>query len=77
MPADIQVGPATTRVPQSRRWLPWVVTAMVVGFAIINWADKALLGLVAQPVIQEFGLTAAQFGLLGLGPVSASQVEAS
>jgi MFS family permease len=65
VPADIQVGLVTSHVSRARRWQPWLVTALIVGFVIINWADKALLGLVAQPVMHEFGLTAAQFGLLG------------
>ena len=84
MPADIQVGPATRRVPQSRRWLPWVVTAMVVGFVIINWADKALLGgIIADRTSLRWVLftMSALWSLTSLpvllGPVSASQVEAS
>ncbi|HJQ48087.1 MAG TPA: MFS transporter [Amycolatopsis sp.] len=34
-------------------------------FVVINWADKAILGLIAGPVMKEFGLSAAQFGFVG------------
>jgi sugar phosphate permease len=43
----------------------WSVTTMVVMFATLNWADKALLGVVAQPLQDEFGLTATQIGFAG------------
>lgn len=32
---------------------------------VVNWADKATLGLVAQPLAEELGLTTAQIGLVG------------
>ncbi|QYN40703.1 MFS transporter [Pseudonocardia sp. DSM 110487] len=32
---------------------------------IVNWADKAVLGLVAQPLAEELGLSASQIGLIG------------
>ncbi len=32
---------------------------------IVNWADKAVLGIVAQPLMEELGLTASQVGLVG------------
>ncbi len=32
---------------------------------VINWADKAILGLTAAQIIPEFGLTTSQFGFLG------------
>lgn len=34
---------------------------------IINWGDKAVLGLIAQPLAEELGLTASQIGLVGSG----------
>lgn len=43
----------------------WTVTAMVVLFATINWADKAVIGLVAQPLADEYGFTASQIGFAG------------
>lgn len=43
----------------------WIVTTMVVVFATLNWADKALLGIIAQPLQDEFGLTSTQIGFAG------------
>lgn len=43
----------------------WIVTGMLVIFQIINFADKAVLGLVADSAIKDLGLTAGQFGLIG------------
>jgi len=43
----------------------WLVTAALVVFQIINFADKAVLGLVADSAIRDLGLTAGQFGFIG------------
>lgn len=43
----------------------WIVTGMLVVFQIINFADKAVLGLVADSAIKDLGLTAGQFGFIG------------
>ncbi|MFW1839652.1 MFS transporter [Acinetobacter gyllenbergii] len=43
----------------------WLITALLVLFQMINFADKAVLGLVAEPVMVELGLTATQFGFIG------------
>lgn len=43
----------------------WLITALLVVFQMINFADKAVLGLVAEPVMAELGLTATQFGFIG------------
>lgn len=43
----------------------WMVTGMLVLFQIVNFADKAVLGLVADPAMRELGLTAGQFGFIG------------
>ncbi|MEV0642967.1 MFS transporter [Streptomyces sp. NPDC050619] len=45
----------------------WSLTAIVVVLYIVNWSDKAILGLVAQPLAKEFGLTSSQIGLVGSG----------
>ncbi|MFO1079264.1 MAG: MFS transporter [Reyranellaceae bacterium] len=54
----------------------WGVTALIFLFMVINFADKAVLGLAAKPIMDELKLTPEQFGLLGsvfflLFPVSA------
>ncbi|MFC6063882.1 MFS transporter [Streptomyces ochraceiscleroticus] len=42
----------------------WAVTAMVVALMVINFADKAVLGLAAAPIMKEFGLTAGEYGAI-------------
>ncbi len=43
----------------------WVILAMVVVFMMINFADKAVIGLAAVPIIRDLHLTNAQFGEIG------------
>lgn len=42
----------------------WGITAMLVLLYVVNWADKAVYGLVAQPLQEELGLTAAEIGMV-------------
>lgn len=42
----------------------WVITIMLTLLFMVNWADKAVLGLAAEPIIKEFHLTNTDFGLL-------------
>jgi MFS family permease len=43
----------------------WAVVALVFLFMLINFADKAVVGLSSVPIMQELRLSHAQFGLLG------------
>lgn len=43
----------------------WGFTGLLVLLTVVNWADKAVLGVVAQPLAKEFGLSASQIGLVG------------
>lgn len=43
----------------------WIIVGMLVIFQMINFADKAVLGLVAEPAMRELGLSASQFGFIG------------
>ncbi|MFL4472832.1 MFS transporter [Paeniglutamicibacter sp. MACA_103] len=68
MSTSEQIQPHTLRAAvkygkMNRR--AWIVTSLLVVFQIINFADKAVLGLVADSAIKELGLTAGQFGLIG------------
>jgi MFS transporter, ACS family, D-galactonate transporter len=47
---------------QGRRW---VVVASLFLFMLINFADKAVIGLVAIPMMHDMRLTHGQFGLVG------------
>lgn len=42
----------------------WAVTAMLMVLMMINFADKAVLGLAATSIKAEFGLTAQQYGTI-------------
>ncbi|OLL31458.1 hypothetical protein BTH42_10955 [Burkholderia sp. SRS-W-2-2016] len=56
---------ATTAVTTATRRKAWGITAMLMLFMVLNFADKALLGLVARPAMAELGLTPMQFGFIG------------
>ena len=43
----------------------WRMTALLLLFMVINFADKVVVGLAAQPIIADLKLTPEQFGLLG------------
>ncbi|MEU0394577.1 MFS transporter [Streptomyces sp. NPDC006208] len=41
----------------------WIVTGMLVVFMMVNFADKSVLGLAADEIRQDMGLSATEFGL--------------
>lgn len=43
----------------------WVIVGLLFCFMLINFADKAIIGLAAVPIMQELHLTPSQFGLVG------------
>jgi MFS transporter, ACS family, D-galactonate transporter len=43
----------------------WTVVGLLFVFMLINFADRAVFGLAAIPIMQEMGLSHAQFGLIG------------
>ncbi|MEU8467995.1 MFS transporter [Streptomyces sp. NPDC029006] len=57
MPAE----PSVTGRESVRR--AWTVTALLVVFMMVNFADKAVLGLAADPIRHDLGLSATEFGL--------------
>jgi len=61
MPVGTGVGGNIASV-QRRAWL---VTGMLTLFMVLNFADKAVLGLVAKPAMAELGLSPVQFGFIG------------
>ncbi|MEK6293000.1 MAG: MFS transporter, partial [Paraburkholderia tropica] len=40
----------------------WLIVAGLFFFLAINFADKALIGLAAEPIMRELNLTHGQFG---------------
>ncbi|CAN7706006.1 MFS transporter [Caballeronia sp. 15715] len=55
-------GSAPTATTSHRRW---VIVATLFLFMAINFADKAVLGLVALPLMHDMQLTHTQFGIIG------------
>lgn len=43
----------------------WPITAMLFAYMLVNFADKAVVGLAAVPIMKEMSLSPKQFGLLG------------
>ncbi|MFD9542919.1 MFS transporter [Streptomyces sp. NPDC060022] len=64
---DTDVAPAVPagppKAPSSTRRRAWIVTALLVVFMMINFADKSVLGLAAEEIRQDLGLSASAFGL--------------
>jgi MFS family permease len=60
-------GVLQPRIDQSPRvsGRAWVVVGMMFLFMIINFADKAVLGLAAIPIMKDLNLTNEQFGQAG------------
>lgn len=42
----------------------WMIVALLFLFMLINFADRAVLGLAAVPIMQELGLNHTEFGLI-------------
>ena len=43
----------------------WSMTAVIILLYMINYADKAVYGIIAQPLARELGLTSSQIGMVG------------
>ncbi len=43
----------------------WPIAVMLFGYMLVNFADKAVVGLAAVPIMRDLELTPKQFGLLG------------
>lgn len=49
---------------RSRVTRGWIVTILLALFMVINFMDKAILGIVAIPLMKELGIPPAEFGLI-------------
>ena len=54
--------PNATRTPIAS--FGWVMIILLLVLGAINFADKAVLGLAAVPIIRELHLSPAQYGLV-------------
>ncbi|MFD0342116.1 MFS transporter [Streptomyces sp. NPDC127117] len=50
--------------PAFDRRRAWLVTAMIVTFMVVNFADKSVLGLAADPIMQELDISHSTYGLI-------------
>src|SRR5262249_11465821 len=51
--------------PGTDRNRAWIVVVLLFMFMVINFADKAAIGIAAVPIMQELQLGPRQFGLVG------------
>lgn len=54
----------TAGAPSYDRRRAWLITAMIVTFMVINFADKAVLGLAAVPIMDELHISHSTYGLI-------------
>ncbi|MFF5793324.1 MFS transporter [Paeniglutamicibacter sp. NPDC012692] len=64
MAATTAIGYSVTKssTPSSRR--NWGIVVMLLIFAMLNFADKAAIGLASKPIRESMDLSASQYGLL-------------
>lgn len=62
--SDVSVDPQLPQSNQYSRGRAWAVSVMLVLLALVNWADKAVLGLVAVPLMEDLKLSPEQYGVL-------------
>ncbi|PRZ44307.1 sugar phosphate permease [Antricoccus suffuscus] len=65
--AQVQGSTQIASSPRRRTGRAWVITVMLLVFMLINFADKAALGLAAVDITKDLGLTNSQYGLLSSG----------
>ncbi|MEE1843755.1 MFS transporter [Streptomyces sp. JV190] len=63
-PPPVLDVPADLVAPVFDRRRAWLVTALIVTFMIINFADKSVLGLAADPIMDELGISHSAYGLI-------------
>lgn len=56
-PTAVSRRPATTG--------SWLTVTLLFVFMVINYADKAVIGIAAVPIMRELGLSPSEFGLIG------------
>ena len=61
---DTARGMATTRQAAAPKGA-WLIVALLFLFMLINFADKAVIGIAAIPIMQELRLSPREFGLIG------------
>lgn len=67
---DMTTGSSTTADPRhwssrKRNRYGWFITVSLLFLMMLSWADKAVLGIAAVPIMEDLDITPAQFGLVG------------
>ncbi|WP_422933031.1 MFS transporter [Sinomonas sp. P47F7] len=62
--ASPKTGPASWNYARRRRY-GWLVTVSVLFLMMLSWADKAVLGVAAVPIMKELHISPEAFGLVG------------
>ncbi|WP_230536753.1 MFS transporter [Streptomyces sp. OUCMDZ-3434] len=62
--APAESSPRPGHVPHRTERRAWVVLVMIVVFMMISYADKAVLGLAAVPLMEELGIGKSTYGLI-------------
>lgn len=65
MTTERDLHPPTVAFGSESRTTAWGYTSLLLLLYVINWGDKTILGLAAQPLREELGLSTTQIGLLG------------
>lgn len=55
----------STWTPDKRQRYGWFVTSSLLLLMMLSWADKAVLGIAAVPIMNELRISPEQFGLVG------------
>jgi ACS family hexuronate transporter-like MFS transporter len=55
----------TNPVPKYRQSQAWGITGVLMAMYALNYADKAVLGIIAAPLREDIGLSPSQFGAVG------------
>ena len=64
-PSEPRRAEGLSGIPEGDRREAWLIVALLFLFMVINFADKAVIGIAAVPIMQELGLSPSEFGLIG------------
>ena len=57
-------GSGKVKAAANSRFTPWFMASLLLLFMVINYADRTVLALAAQPIMKDLGISAATFGML-------------
>jgi len=63
-PVPVDTGDPRHWPARKRTRYAWMLTGLLLFLMMLSWADKAVLGIAAVPLMQELGITPQQFGLV-------------